>query len=89
MIISQNQLLLSILQLIIFLTFYPFKQITIKSSDPPFIKPFVKSLLRQKNCFMRKGKIHQTTSIPNQIINIIMTSNKLLLSNSGIGNKAM
>ena len=32
----------------IFNKFYPLKQITIKSSDPPFINPFVKSLLRQK-----------------------------------------
>ena len=32
----------------IFNKFPPLKQITIKSSDPPFIKPFVKSLLRQK-----------------------------------------
>ena len=39
----------------IFNKFYPLKQITIKSSDPPFINPFVKSLLCQKNCLMRKG----------------------------------
>ena len=32
----------------IFNKFYPLKQITIKSSDPPFINPFVKSLLCQK-----------------------------------------
>ena len=61
----------------IFNKFYPLKQITIKSSDPPFVNPFVKSLLRQKNCLMRKGKIHQATSITNQMRNIIITSNKL------------
>ena len=32
----------------IFNKFYPLKQITIKSYDPPFVNPFVKSLLRQK-----------------------------------------
>ena len=32
----------------IFNKFHPLKPITIKSSDPPFINPFVKSLLRQK-----------------------------------------
>ena len=61
----------------IFNKFYPLKQITIKSPDPPFINSFVKSLLRQKNYLMRKGKIHQVTSITNQIRNNILTSNKL------------
>ena len=73
----------------IFKKFYPHKQITIKSSDPPFINPFVKSLLRQKNCLMRKGKIRQATSITNQIRIIIITSNKLSLANSKRGSKAM
>ena len=60
-----------------------------KSSYPPFINSFVKSLLRQKNCFMRKGKIHQATSITNQIRNIIITYNKLSLAHSKRGSKAM
>ena len=38
---------------------------------------------------MRKGKIHQATSITNQIVNIIITSNKLLLAHSKRGSKAM
>ena len=53
-----------------------------KSSDPPFINPFVKSLLCQKNCLMRKGKIHQATSSTNQIRNISITSNKLSSAHS-------
>ena len=73
----------------IFYKFYPLKQITIKSSDPPFINPFVKSILRQKDCLMRKGKIHQTTSITNQIRNISITSNKISLAHSKRGSKAM
>ena len=73
----------------IFNKFYPPKQITIKSSDPPFINPFVKSLLRHKNCLMRKGKIHQATSITNQIRNTIITSNILSLAHSKRGSKAM
>ena len=73
----------------IFNKFYPLKQITKKSSYPPFINPFVKSLLRQKNCLMRKGKIHQVTSITIQIRNTIITSNKLSLAHSKRGSKAM
>ena len=38
---------------------------------------------------MRKGKIHQATSITNQIRNIIITSNKLSLAHSKRGSKAM
>ena len=72
----------------IFNKFYPLIQITIKSSDPPFINPFVKSLLRLKNCLMRKGKIPQATSITNQIRNIIITSNKLSLAHSKRGSEA-
>ena len=73
----------------IFKKIYPHKQITIKSSDPPFINPFVKSILRQKNCLMRKRKIHQATSITNQIRNIIITFNKISLAHSKRGSKAM
>ena len=72
-----------------FKKFYPLKQITIKPSDPPFFNPFVESILRQKNCLMKEGKIHQATSITNQIRNIIITSNKLPLANSRRGSKAM
>ena len=38
---------------------------------------------------MRKGKIHQATSITNQIKNTIITFNKLLLAYSKRGSKAM
>ena len=38
---------------------------------------------------MRKGKIHQVTSITIQIRNIIITSNKLSLAHSKRGGKAM
>ena len=38
---------------------------------------------------MRKGKIHQATSITNQIRNIIITSNKLSLAISKKGSKAI
>ena len=38
---------------------------------------------------MRKGKIHQATSITNQIRNIIITSNKLSLAHSKRGSKAV
>ena len=38
---------------------------------------------------MRKGKIHQATSITNQIGNIIITFNKLSLAYSKRGSKAM
>ena len=47
----------------IFNKFYPLKQITIKSSDPPFINSFVKSLLRQKTVSLereRYTKLHQS-----------------------------
>ena len=40
----------------IFNKIYPLKQIIIKSSDPPFVNPFVKSLLRQNKQFHEKGK---------------------------------
>ena len=36
--------------------FYPERKITVTSSDPPYVTPAVKALLRRKNRLMRAGR---------------------------------
>jgi len=42
--------------------FYPEREITVTSSDPRFVTPAVKSMLRRKNRLMRVGRTASTSS---------------------------
>lgn len=46
---------------------YPIKQITVTSRDPPFVTPYVKSMLREKNSLMHKGLINEANALARRI----------------------
>ena len=39
--------------------FYPERSITVRSRDPPYITPYIRSLLRKKNRLMRAGRVEK------------------------------
>ena len=43
--------------------YYPERTVTITSSDPPFVTPVVKQLLRRKNVLMRSGKVEKVAAL--------------------------
>jgi len=55
-------------------TFYPEREITMTSSDPPYVTPTVKALLRCKNRLMRAGRTDEAGSIAARIRTIITRS---------------
>jgi len=55
-------------------TFYPEREITVTSSDPPYVTPTVKALLRRKNRLMRAGRTDEAGSIAARIRTIITRS---------------
>ena len=44
--------------------FYPEREITVTSGDPPYVTAAVKALLRRKNRLMRAGRTEEASSIP-------------------------
>ena len=56
-------------------TFYPERKITVTSSDPPYVTPTVKALLRRKNCLMRAGRTDEAGMIAARIRTIIARRN--------------
>src|SRR5882757_6572415 len=55
--------------------FYATKSATITSRDPPYVTPFIKSLMRKKNKLMRVGKIEQAGAISLRIGAEIISNN--------------
>ena len=51
--------------------FYPEREITLTSSDPPYVTPTVKALLRRKNRLMHAGRIEETGAVATRIRTII------------------
>lgn len=47
--------------------FYPEQEITVTSSDPPYVTPAVKALLRRKNRLMRAGRTEKADAIAARI----------------------
>ena len=43
--------------------FYPLSSTTVASRDPAFVTPKIKSLLRQKNCLMHKGRVEEANAL--------------------------
>jgi hypothetical protein len=56
-------------------THYPISTVTVTSRDPPFVTPFIKSLLRQKNKLMRQGHIEKANAIATRIGKAIINHN--------------
>lgn len=54
--------------------FYPEREITVTSSDPPYVTPTVKALLRRKNRLMRAGRTEEAEAIASRIRTIITRS---------------
>lgn len=52
-------------------TFFPIRTITTTSSDPIFVTPYIKYLLRKKNKLMRRGKLDDADAISKQIRKLI------------------
>ncbi len=48
-------------------TFYPVRNITITSKDPPFYTPTIKSLVRHKNKLMRAGKVEAAGALAKRV----------------------
>src|SRR5882757_9699345 len=55
--------------------FYATKSATITSRDPPYVTPFIKSLMRKKNKIMRVGKTEQAGAISLRIEDEIISYN--------------
>jgi len=61
--------------------FYPERTITVTSSDPPYVTPSVKALLRRKNQLMRAGRIDEANSLARRIGAVIIRKNTAQLRN--------
>ena len=48
--------------------FYPEHEITVTSSDPPYVTPTVKAMLRRKNCLMRAGRTEEAGAIACRVL---------------------
>jgi len=51
--------------------FYPEREITVTSSDPPYVTPAVKALLRRKNRLMHTGRSEEACAVASHIRTII------------------
>ena len=47
--------------------FYPERQITVTSTDPHFVTPTIKAMLRRRNRLMRSGRIEDADAIAKQV----------------------
>ena len=61
--------------------FYPECEITVTTSDPTFITPAVKAMLRRKNRLMHAGRVDEAASIARRVRGIITRHNSVCLNN--------
>ena len=54
--------------------FYPEREITVTSTDPPYVTPTVKAMLRRKNRLMHAGRTDEAEAIAARIRTIITRS---------------
>jgi len=47
--------------------FYPLRRITVTSSDPPFVSPAIKAMLRRKNRLMRSGRVEEAGALARRV----------------------
>jgi head-tail adaptor len=55
--------------------------VTITTSDPPYVTPVVKWMLRKKNALMRSGKVEQAATLSKKIGDAIKARNTAEFSN--------
>src|SRR5207245_8023002 len=60
--------------------YYPCRQVTVTSRDPPFVTPHVKLMLREKNRLVRRGQIPQADALARCIGEEITKFNSASLS---------
>ena len=68
---------------------FPVSTVTMTDKDPPFVTPGIKSLLKEKNKLLHKGKVQKAEAITNTISKLIETSNSHLLENISGGDAKM
>lgn len=54
---------------------YPIKCVTLSNRDPEFVTPVIKSMLRKKNCLMRRNKPEEANALAEAIRNEISRNN--------------
>ena len=62
--------------------YYPLRSVTITSRDLPFMTPYLKLLLREKNALMRSGRIEQANALAARIGKAITAFNSGWLSSA-------
>jgi len=65
----------------VFDKFYPIRKVTVTESDPTFVTPEIKSLLRTRNKRMRAGQVDKADAISSKINSLISRQNSRSLSN--------
>ena len=55
--------------------YYPLRSVTVTSRDPPFITPYLKLLLRERNVLMRAGRLEKANALTLRIGKVITASN--------------
>jgi len=59
--------------------FYPLRRITVTSSDPPFVSPAIKAMLRRKNRLMRSGRVEEAGALARRVRVAITNHSKISL----------
>ena len=62
--------------------FYPERQITVTTSDPHYVTPAVKAMLRRKNRLMRCGRVEEASAIAKRVRCVITRRSSVLLRNN-------
>ena len=65
-------------------TYYPERSVTITTSDPPYVTPVVKYMLRQKNKLMRAGRVERAAALAVKIGDAIKSYNTAELSRCAV-----
>jgi len=61
--------------------FYPERRITVTSTDPRYVTPAVKAILRRKNRLMRAGRIEEAGALARRVRDVITRQNSSWLRN--------
>jgi len=59
--------------------YYPERETTVTTTDPYFVTPVVKVMLRKKNRLMRAGRVEEATAMTKRVRSIINKCNSMHL----------
>jgi len=59
--------------------FYPLRRITVTSSDPSFVSPVIKAMLRRKNRLMKSGRVGEAGALARRVRVAITNHSKISL----------